>query len=485
MATSKQGKPKIVITPPPLVAIPPPASTLPGDPPVRKIKVEAPEKLRFLFSKNEYRYKVAWGGRGGAKSHTFATALLIDGMSRDLRVLCAREIQKSIADSVHQLLEDQIKKMGIESQYDILTHEIRGRKFDTTFVFSGLREHNVESIKSYEGIDRCWVEEAQSVSRRSWQILTPTIRKENSEIWVSLNPEMARDETYQRFIVSPPPRSVVVKVNWSDNPWFPAVLEEERLHCKRTEPDEDYQNIWEGVPRSSVIGAIYAVEMRRMEEDRRIRGVPYDPRYPVHTVWDLGWNDKMVVIMFQKPDPTTINIINYYENNFVSYAEVIEFMNGLKYSWGLDFLPHDGRNKNAQTKKSAEMVLRDLGRRHVRIIERTKDKNEDIRQSRMLFPRIYVDDADKSALARKAGHDGAYVGGKRLIECLSSAKRNIPTTTNEPREVTHDEFSHGFDAFLGLSKIAERARNPSEHAFAGMPKLPEFEQLVPGMGVLG
>ncbi len=474
-------KPLIIAPDQPTSLVVPP---LPA-PVVRKIEITAPEPLRFLFEKDKWRYKVAWGGRGGAKSHTFAKALLVRGMSEDLRVLCTREIQKSISESVHQLLEDQIKAMGLEGQYDVLTHEIRGRKYETTFVFSGLREHSVESIKSYEGIDVCWVEEAQGVSRRSWQILTPTIRKPNSEIWVSLNPEMETDETYQRFIVSPPPKSIVVKINWSDNPWFPDVLNDERLHCKRTEPEEDYLNIWEGVPRSTVFGAIYSNEMRRMEEDRRIRGVPYDPRYPVHTVWDLGWNDKMVVIMFQKPDPTTINIINYYENNFVSYAEVVEFMNGLKYTWGYDYLPHDGRNKNAQTKKSAEMVLRGLGRRHVRIIDRTKDKNEDIRQSRMLFPRIYVDDADKSAIARKAGHEGAYVGGRRLVECLRRAKRNVPTTTNEPREVTHDEYSHGLDAFLGLGRIADKVRNPSESNFATMQRLPEFEQPVPGMGVLG
>lgn len=480
------SKPRVVVVPktapvplrPSLLAAPPSQV-------VRQINVSAPERLRFLFEKNRWRYKVAWGGRGGAKSHTIAKALLIEGVSQPLRVLCAREIQRSIADSVHRLLEDQINAMGLENQYDVLTHEIRGRKYDTSFVFSGLREHSVESIKSYEGIDRCWVEEAQSVSRRSWQILIPTIRKDGSEIIVSFNPEMESDETYQRFVVSPPPKSCVVKINWSDNPWFPAVLQDERLHCKRTEPDEDYQNIWEGMPRSTVIGAIYANEMRRMEEDRRIRGVPYDPRYPVHTVWDLGWNDKMVVIMFQKPDPTTINVINYYENNFVSYAEVVEFLNTLKYGWGIDFLPHDGKNKNAQTKKSAEMILRGLGRRHVRVMERTKDRNEDIRQTRMVFPRVFIDDSDRSAAARKAGHDGAHVGGKRLVECLRRYKRNIPVSTGEPAEPSHDEFSHGADAFRGLARIAERARNPSESAFAGAPRLPAFEQSVPGMGVLG
>ena len=453
------------------------ASPLVAELPKRQISFDIPQKLGFLFQ--PHRYKVAWGGRGGAKSRSYATALLAIGVQKDLRVLCAREVQRSIKDSVHQLLEDQINRMNLQRDYDVLAHEIRGRRNSTNFSFSGMQEHTVDSLKSYEGVDVCWVEEGQGVSKRSWQILIPTIRKDESEIWVSMNPNMEEDETYQRFVVNPPDNAYVCKINYMDNPWFPAVLEEERLDCLRRETKEDYENIWLGVPRSTVIGAIYATEMRRMEEERRLRPTPYDPRFPVNTVWDLGWNDKMAVIMFQKVGPSTVNIINYYENNFVTYAQVIGFLNSLPYYWDTDYLPHDARNKDPKDGMSAEMVVRKLGRKRVRILGR-QDKGETIRQARMLFPRIYIDNTERQMSAEFGG----YVGGKRLVDCLRRYRRSVPTTTGEPAQPVHDEFSHGADAYGGLSWIADRVQNPSERT-PSLPYVEPFVQEVEGMGVLG
>src|SRR5690606_19695553 len=163
---------------------------------------EFPSKLKPLFQ--PYRYKVAYGGRGATKSWGFARALLIQGAQRKLRILCTREVQKSIKDSVHSLLSDQIQAMGLGHIYQVLQTEIRGVN-GTEFLFAGLSTQTVESIKSYEGVDICWVEEARAVSKRSWSILIPTIRKEGSEIWVSFNPELDTDETYVRFVVNPPP----------------------------------------------------------------------------------------------------------------------------------------------------------------------------------------------------------------------------------------------------------------------------------------
>ena len=181
---------------------------------------EFPEKLDFLFE--PARYKVAYGGRGGAKSWGFGRALLILAAQRPLRVLCAREFQNSIAESAHALFAQQIDLLGLGPIFDVQEKRILGAN-GSEFIFKGLR-HNVASVKSTEGVDICWVEEARTVSKTSWDVLVPTIRKEGSEIWISFNTELEADETYQRFVKKPPTGARVVKIGWVDNPWFPAVL---------------------------------------------------------------------------------------------------------------------------------------------------------------------------------------------------------------------------------------------------------------------
>jgi phage terminase large subunit len=178
-----------------------------------------PDKLRFLFEPAPY--KVIYGGRYGFKSWSVARALLLLGISKPIRVLCAREVQISIKASVHQILEDQIRRMGIGANYDVLESEIRGVN-GTKFIFTGLATHTAETIKSYEDIDICWVEEGQTITERSWNVLDPTIRKEGAEVWCTFNPALESDPTYQRFIINPPPGAVVVKTSWRDAPpgWY-------------------------------------------------------------------------------------------------------------------------------------------------------------------------------------------------------------------------------------------------------------------------
>jgi phage terminase large subunit len=188
-----------------------------------ELNVEFPEKLEFLFEPS--RYKVLYGGRGSGKSWGVARALLVIGLQKSIRVLCAREFQNSISDSVHALLADQIKSMGLEDFYTVQNTSIFGAN-GTEFLFAGLK-HNITKIKSFEGVDIAWIEEAQTTSKSSWDTLIPTIRKEGSEIWITFNPELDTDETYKRFVVSPPSQAVTQKVNWSDNHWFPKVLQEE------------------------------------------------------------------------------------------------------------------------------------------------------------------------------------------------------------------------------------------------------------------
>ena len=193
------------------------------------------------------RYKVFYGGRGGAKSWAFAQALILKGAESKLLILCTREYQSSIQDSVHRLLSAQIEKMGLSDFYDIQQTCIIGRN-GTRFIFEGLKR-NATKIKSMEGVDICWCEEAESITENSWDILIPTIRKAGSEIWVSFNPFDELDATYQRYVINPPAESIVIKVGWRDNPWFPDELKAEMEDCKRKNYNK-YLHIWEGEPNT-------------------------------------------------------------------------------------------------------------------------------------------------------------------------------------------------------------------------------------------
>ena len=261
-----------------------------------------PAKLQFLFQ--PYRYKVAYGGRGGAKSWGFARALLVEGYAREIRCLCTRETQSSIQDSVHQLLSDQVYALGLGDHYTVKENEIVGAN-GTLFKFAGLRQQDVTKIKSFENFSHCWVEEAQAVSDKSWSILIPTIRRPGSEIWISFNPELDTDPTYERFILNPPANAYIQFINWRDNPWFPGVLNQERLHLKKMQDEGKvvpgtYENVWEGQCKAAVDGAIFHNEIALAQTQGRITNVPYNPDLKVHTVWDLGWNDQTSIILVQK-----------------------------------------------------------------------------------------------------------------------------------------------------------------------------------------
>lgn len=217
---------------------------------MQQVKAQFPDTLQFLFS--PCRYKVAHGGRGGAKSWGFARALLILGANKPLRVLCARELQNSISESVHQLLAQQIQALGLSSFYVVQNSSISGAN-GTEFLYSGVK-NNVNKIKSMEGIDVCWLEEAELVSELSWQTIIPTIRKSGSEIWVSFNPRYKSDATSQMFIEKPRPDAKIVKIGWQQNPWFPQELEKERLHAQATMSESDYLHIWEGQYKALLLG---------------------------------------------------------------------------------------------------------------------------------------------------------------------------------------------------------------------------------------
>lgn len=210
-----------------------------------------PERLEFLF--RPARYKVLYGGRGGAKSWGISRALLIQAAQRRLRILCTREFQVSIRDSVRSLLLDQIDRLGLGPLYGAQHDAIYGVN-GSEFLFSGIRS-NVTRIRSMEGIDICWVEEAEKISEDSWTVLIPTIRKAGSEIWISFNPHEETDPTYQRFVKNPPPGAVVVPIGWQDNPWFPAELTREKDYLYRID-SEAAEHVWGGQLRKNSEAAV-------------------------------------------------------------------------------------------------------------------------------------------------------------------------------------------------------------------------------------
>jgi phage terminase large subunit len=395
-----------------------------------------PPILKGLF--DPYRYKVAYGGRGSGKSWAFARAALIKAAQKPMRILCAREVQKSIKNSVHTLLNDQIQELGLGQFYTVTESEIRGAN-GSTFSFAGLATHTVESIKSFEGCDVVWVEEGQTVSKKSWDILIPTIRKEESEIWVTLNPYLDTDDTYRRFINSPPPKTFLVKINWRDNPWFPTVLEDERKHCKIVDP-KGYDNIWEGIPMTVAEGAIYADEYQQMVEDGRITLIRHDPLLKAHAVFDLGWNDAMSIIIAQRSG-SELRVIDYIEDTHKTLDWYSDQLKSKQYNWGKIWLPHDAVAKDYKTGKSAAELMTQMGWT-VEVLPMAEVEHG-IRLARLAFPRIWMDKEKTESLQ----------------ECLKRYRRIVDQRTMEPKGPLHDEWSHGADAFRYLATCADGFRN--------------------------
>jgi phage terminase large subunit len=402
-------------------------------------KAEFPSKAQVLFNPPKTRYRVLYGGRGGAKSWAVARALLIKAAKTPLRILCAREFQTSIRDSVHKLLCDQIVALEMTSFYDITQNALRGKN-GSEFAFVGLK-NNIANVKSYEGIDICWVEEAQTVSRNSWNILIPTIRKEDSEIWVTFNPELETDETYQRFVAKPPSDAVVQKINWSDNPWFPDTLKAEKEALKARD-QEAYNQVWEGLCRQTVDGAIFGAEMAKAETENRIMKVPYDPTKPVHAICDLGWADATAWWFVQFIGMET-RLIRYFEDTQRTMTSYLADLQSFGYVYDTIWLPHDAQNKTlAAAGRSIEDIVRSAGFK-TRVLERVPVVDS-INAARTIFPNCYFD--------RENTADG--------LNCLRHYRYEVdPDTGQFSRNPLHDRYSHGADAFR---YIALMVREPAK-----------------------
>lgn len=414
--------------------------------PVLNIDASFPRKLAPLLE-TKARYKVFYGGRGAGRSWGIVRALLIRGVKEPgLRVLCSREVQSSIKESVHQLMRDQIKLMGLGNLYRVLDNEIRGPG-GTLFMFKGLSDP--EAIKSMEGVDVVFLEEARSVTKGSWEKLDPTIRKDGSEVWIAFNPELDSDFIYQLFVKNtPPPGSIVTKVSWFDNPWFPAVLHRQMVHMRATDYD-NYLHIWEGNCKAALEGAVYAKELRLATKQERICRFPAHASKLVHTFWDLGRSD-YTAIWFVQMFGMENRVIRYYSNNGEHISHYIGHLRDLEasegYHYGTMWLPHDADEERLQSKRTTRQQVEEDGFK-VRIVPKISVA-EGIQAARTIFPTCWF-------------HEGDCGSGLDALRNYHYDVKDDQGGETRSKNPVHSWASHGADAFRYMG-VALREETPKK-----------------------
>lgn len=445
------------------------------------MEIEFNDKLEFLFK--PARLKISYGGRGAGKTDGYAIALIILALQKKLRILCLREVQNSIEESVKETIENYIHLYKLEGFFDIKDKSITCTTTGSRFIFSGLR-YKINSIKSLAKIDIAWVEEANNASKTSWDKLMPTIRGKHEsdpngmggpfglgpEVWISFNPELDDDETYERYILKKEqyapdwietevPKeqqdwfrnaqpdhlsaedrakfeeieskryAYVVKVNYYDNKWFPPDLKREMELLKLNAPTK-YLEVWEGYTKQTLDGAIYADELKQVLLDDRRGKVKYDPTKPVFTFWDLGHSDKTAIWFVQRVG-MEYNIINYYENRLKKLPHYLEHMKSLNYNYGTVYMPHDADNETLSARSIANLT-RAAGFK-VMVVKRPAKKVVGINAARTIFELCNFDEENTK--------DG--------WQCLSRYAYKVNEDTgNFSKEPDHDTpWSHGADAW--------------------------------------
>jgi phage terminase large subunit len=363
-----------------------------------KLQIETPQVFEPLLG--PARYKGAYGGRGSGKSHFFGELLIEDHLrERGLLSVCIREVQKSLKDSAYRLLTSKLEKfrLGERDGFKVFNDRIE-TPGDGVIVFQGMQDHTAESIKSLEGFKRAWVEEAQTLSSISLKLLRPTIRAEGSEIWCSWNPRHKKDpvDAMLRSGIAPT-NSVVVRANWSDNPYFPSVLEQERLDCLRDDPDQ-YENIWEGDYISVAEGAYYAQQIAKARVEKRIdEEIAVDPYLTVKLFCDIGGagskSDAFSIWAVQFISQS-IYLVNYYEAQGQTIGAHLAWMRECGYNpdntevW----LPHDGETSDKVFAVSYQSAFESAGY-SVEVIpnQGRGAAKQRIEAGRRLFPRMHFD----------------------------------------------------------------------------------------------
>lgn len=316
------------------------------------LTVDVPRSFKPLL--RPARYKGAHGGRGGAKSHFFAEQLVLRCFRERTRAVCIREIQLSLRDSVRQLIADKIQKFGLGAAFDILESEIRAQN-GSIIIFRGMQNYNAETIKSLEGYDIAWVEEAQTLSQKSLDLLRPTIRKESSEMWFSWNPRFRTDPVDAFFRKGPGPDAVCVNVNWRDNPWFPAVLRKDMERDREIDP-EMAEHVWDG-GYAIGHGAILARLIDSAEREGRINNtVEFDKAGPpVEISSDIGFRDTATWWFWQRRIGG-FAVLDYDRDSGLDAQEwiprIVERLTARGWPLGKVWLPHDAASRSFASKNS-------------------------------------------------------------------------------------------------------------------------------------
>jgi phage terminase large subunit len=402
-----------------------------------KAEIELPPKLVNLFD-GEARYRVAFGGRGSGKTRSFALMSAVYGYrwgmsGRQGQILCAREHLNSLDESSLEEVKSAIRSVDwLDAYYEIGEKYIRSRDGKVSYVFAGLRR-NLDSIKSKARVILAWVDEAENVSEAAWQKLIPTIREEESEIWVTYNPESKHSAVHQRFRVNPSSDVKVCEINWRDNPWFPDVLNQERINDQKLRPDV-YDHVWEGAFLIHVEGAYYTVEMREANAEGRIGSAPYDRSVGVVTAWDLGVGDSTAIWFAQMVGPE-VRLIDYYESSGVGLDHYVAILNSKGYNYTDHILPHDVRVRELGTGKSRLETLDNLGVRPITIAAQL-NVDDGIQAVRSLLGRAWFDE-EKC---------------ERGIDCLRQYRRDYDENNKSFKaRPLHDWSSHGADAMRYLA----------------------------------
>jgi phage terminase large subunit len=433
--------------------------------------IQIPPKLIPVFVAPNKRIRGAFGGRGSAKTRSFAKMAAVRGViasqaGREGIILCCREFMNSLDDSSLMEVKAAIESdEWLKSHYDVGEKYIRTRDRRVSFKFAGLR-HNINSIKSKAKILLCWIDEADPVSDQAWEKLIPSVREDDSEIWVTWNPENPRSRTEARFRNSPDDDVAVVELNWRDNPWFPSVLERERRVCERDNPEE-YEHIWDGAHRTSFKGSYYAKGLLAAKRTDRIAPLSAEPNLRVYAHWDIGGPNKkadaMTVVVNQWVQ-NRIHVLDYIEGQGQMLAYYLTELRNRGWDEHLKpfmVLPHDAGQTHADnpTGMDFEAQLKKAGYQTKKVHSPSGAVLQRIKTTQQLFTKIWFN---------KSPYGGELDRTLALRQALAwyHEKRS-----DDEREIglgpDHDWSSHAADAFgmmcIDYKEPAAKIARPSHY----------------------